>query len=111
MLSGALSHMAGRNDEAVGLFGRALAINEQPDFHFNIGLAKWALARRAEAVTHWTRAIALSPNFAQAHMNLGNALREDGRPDEAVRHLRIALQLQPSPFAYNNLGLALAAQG
>ena len=45
--------MAGRNEEAVGLFGRALAINEQPDFHYNIGLAKWALGQRAEAIAHW----------------------------------------------------------
>ena len=47
MLSGALAHMAGRNEDAVGLFGRALAINEQPDFHYNIGLAKWALGQRS----------------------------------------------------------------
>src|SRR3977135_1222830 len=110
-LSGALAHMAGRNDEAVELFGRALAINEQPDFHYNIGLAKWALGRRAEAVTHWTRAVALNPDFAQAHMNLGNALREDGRTADAVTHLRRALQLQPSPFAPTTLGLALAILG
>jgi len=111
MLSGALAHMAGRNEEAVGLFGRALAINEQPDFHYNIGLAKWALGQRAEATAHWERALALNPDFPQAHMNLGNALREDGRTADAVMHLRRALQLQPSPFAHNNLGLALAVLG
>ena len=111
VLSGALAHMAGRNEEAVGLFGRALAINEQPDFHYNIGLAKWALGQRSEAAAHWERALALNPDFAQAHMNLGNALREDGRTADAVTHLRRALQLQPSPFAHNNLGLALAVLG
>ena len=111
VLSGALAHMGGRNQEAVGLFGRALAINEQPDFHYNIGLAKWALGQRPEAMAHWERAIALNPDFAQAHMNLGNALREDGRIADAVTHLRRALQLQPSPFAHNNLGLALAVLG
>ncbi len=110
-LSGALAHMAGRNEEAADLFGRALAISEQPDLHYNIGLAKWALGRRVEAASHWSRAIALNPNFAQAHMNLGNALREEGRVTEAVTHLRRALQLQPSPFAHNNLGVALAALG
>src|SRR3954469_17498279 len=110
-LSGALAHGAGRNEEAVALFGRALAINEQPDLHYNLGLAKWALGRRSEAVTHWARAVALNPDFVQAQMNLGNALREEGRLREAVEHLRRALQLQPSPFAHNNLGLALAALG
>lgn len=110
VMSGALAHMAGRNTDAVALFGRALAINEQPDFHYNIGLAKWALGDRAGATTHWERALALNPNFALAHMNLGNALREDGRIEEALPHLRQALQLQPSPFTHNNLGLALAAR-
>jgi tetratricopeptide (TPR) repeat protein/2-polyprenyl-3-methyl-5-hydroxy-6-metoxy-1,4-benzoquinol methylase len=110
-LSGALAHMAGRSEDAVNLFGRALAINEQPDFHYNIGLAKWALGKRTEAMAHWESALALNPDFAQAHMNLGNALREEGRVADAVTHLRRALQLQPSPFAHNNLGLALAALG
>ncbi len=110
-LAGALAHMGGRNEEAADLFGRALAISEQPDFHYNTALAKWALGRRAEAIAHWERALALNPDFAQAHMNLGNALREDGRAGEAVMHLRRALQLQPSPFAHNNLGLALAGIG
>ena len=111
VLSGALAHMGGRNQDAVSLFGRALAIKEQPDFHYNIGLAKWALGQRTEAIAHWERALALNPDFAQAHMNLGNALREDGRTTESVMHLRRALQLQPSPFAHNNLGLALAVLG
>jgi tetratricopeptide (TPR) repeat protein len=111
ILSGAIAHTNGRNDDAVALFGRALAINEQPDLHYNIGLAKWSLGQKAEAATHWSRAIVLNPNFPAAHMNLGNALREAGRLDEAVTHLRQALQLQPSPFAHNNLGLALAARG
>jgi len=111
VLSGALAHMAGRNGKAVDLFGRALAISEEPNLHYNIGLAKWALGERGEAATHWRRAIALHPNFAQAHMNLGNVLREEGHIDEALPHLRQALNLQPSPFAYNNLGLALAGRG
>src|ERR1043166_159949 len=111
VLSGALAHMAGRNDDAVALFSRALAINEQPDGHYNIGLAKWALGQRTDAMTHWERALALNPDFAQAHMNLGNALREDGRTADAVTHLRRALQLQPTPFGHNNLGLALAILG
>ena len=111
VLCGALAHMAGRNGKAVDLFGRALALGEDPNLYYNIGLAKWALGERAEATAYWKRAIDLHPNFAQAHMNLGNALREDGRIEEALPHLRQALQLAPSPFAHNNLGLALAGRG
>src|SRR5690348_14518573 len=111
VLCGALALMAGRNSKATDLLGRALAIGEDPNLHYNIGLAKWALGQRADATEHWRRAIALHPNFAQAHMNLGNALREEGRIEEALPHLRQALYLQPSPFGHNNLGLALAGRG
>lgn len=111
VLSGALAHMGGRNADAADLFGRALAISEQPDLHYNAGVAKWALGERAGATAHWRRALALNPNFAPAHLNLGSALREAGEIDAALPHLRQALQLQPSPFAHNHLGLALSARG
>src|SRR2546430_7280437 len=63
-LRGALAHATGRNEEAVALIRRAIALNEQvPDFHYNIGLALWALDRRAEASHHWSCAVALNPNF------------------------------------------------
>lgn len=114
-LRGALAHAAGRNEDAVELISRAIALDGNvPDFHYNIGLALWALSRRPEAIRHWVRAIALNPNFAQARLNLGNALREQGRYDDSIAQLRAALQLQPqsqSPLAHNSLGLSLAKAG
>ncbi len=112
-LRGALAHAAGRNEDAVKLIGRAIALDAQiPDFHYNIGLALWALNRRQEAADHWARAVALNPVFAEARLNLGNALREQGRVDEAVAQHRAAVQLQPqSPHAHNSLGLSLAMAG
>jgi Flp pilus assembly protein TadD/2-polyprenyl-3-methyl-5-hydroxy-6-metoxy-1,4-benzoquinol methylase len=112
-LRGALAHATGRNEEAVKLIGRAIALNEQvPDFHYNVGLALWALDRHAEASVHWARAVALKPNFAEARLNLGNALREERRFDEAIAQHSAALQLQPqSAMAHNSLGLSLAKAG
>ena len=112
-LRGALAHSAGRNEDAVELIGRAIALDGNvPDFHYNIGLALWALERRAEAIRHWARAIALNPNFAPARLNLGNALREERRFDDSIAQLRAALQLQPqSPLVHNSLGLSLAKAG
>ncbi|HXG89638.1 MAG TPA: tetratricopeptide repeat protein [Vicinamibacterales bacterium] len=44
--------------------------------------------------------------------NLGTALQDDGRPEEAVAHYRRALVLNPDyPPALNNLGTALRAAG
>jgi 2-polyprenyl-3-methyl-5-hydroxy-6-metoxy-1,4-benzoquinol methylase/Flp pilus assembly protein TadD len=112
-LSGALAHATGRNEEAVALIGRAIALNaEVPDFHYNLGLALWALDRREDASRHWTRAVRLNPNFAQARLNLGNALREERRFLEAIAQHSALVQLQPqSAAAHNSLGLSLAKAG
>jgi Flp pilus assembly protein TadD/2-polyprenyl-3-methyl-5-hydroxy-6-metoxy-1,4-benzoquinol methylase len=112
-LRGALAHAAGRNEDAIKLIGRAIALDGQvPDFHYNIGLALWALDRREEASGHWARAVALNPNFAEARLNLGNALREERRFGEAIAQHSAAVQLQPqSAPAHNSLGLSLAKAG
>ena len=111
-LRGALAHAGGRHQDAVDLIERALAREEQPDFHYNIGLALSALGRRREAADHWARAVALNPDHAAARLNLGNALREDGRVDEAIAQHRAAAQLWPQAApAHNGLGLSLARAG
>ncbi len=55
------------------------------------------------------RAIALAPELAEAHNDLGQALLEEGRVDEALAALREALRLRPEFVqAHNNLGIAPA---
>ena len=57
------------------------------------------------------RALRQNPDFAEAHNNLGNALLETGRLDEAVRHYQEALRLKPGyAVALNNLAGALKAR-
>jgi predicted O-linked N-acetylglucosamine transferase (SPINDLY family) len=65
-----------------------------------------------EAISAYRQAVALRPGYAEAHNNLGNALRDQGRLDEAVVAYRQAIALRPNlPEAYNNLGNALNDQG
>ena len=65
-----------------------------------------------EAVACHRRALEVRPDHAEAHDNLGNALKEQGKLDEAVACYRRALELKPDfAEAHNNLGNALKEQG
>lgn len=69
-------------------------------------------ARLSEAIGHLERAIALRPDYAEAHNNLGLALTQLGRPRDAIPHLETSLRLKPNSFqTHNNLGIALASSG
>ena len=46
-----------------------------------------------EAVAQYQQALALKPDFAEAHNNLGTALQDQGKVDEAVAQYRRALGL------------------
>jgi tetratricopeptide (TPR) repeat protein len=69
-------------------------------------------ASRPEAI-HWLeRSLALRPDYAEAHNNLGLALTQAGRPGEAMPHLAAAARLKPGMAEpHNNLGIALARSG
>lgn len=90
-----------------------------------------------EAIQSYQEAIAREPNFPEAYNNLGNALREAGRADEAIacytmciqlqfarpQNAQLARTMQANPqmaamqqsqrlgVAYNNLGGILKMQG
>ena len=52
--------------------------------------------------------VALNPQARDAHLNLGNALIEAGRNEDALAASRIAVEQRPeSAAAHSNLGLAL----
>ena len=70
------------------------------------------MRRIPEAVACYRRALELKPDYAEAHNNLGNALKDQGKLDEAVACYRRALELKPDyAEAHNNLGNALKDQG
>ena len=60
----------------------------------------------------YRRALELKPDYAEAHSNLGIALKDQGKLDEAIACYRRALELKPD-FAevHSNLGIALKDQG
>jgi tetratricopeptide (TPR) repeat protein len=112
-LSGVVAHQTGRNDLAVALIARAIAIDDRVStFHGNIGEAYRALGRYDDAVAALRRAIALEPEFVGAHLNLGNAFKQQGKIGDAIAQYNRVLMLRPDfPDAHVNLGVALMDQG
>jgi eukaryotic-like serine/threonine-protein kinase len=65
-----------------------------------------------EAVRFLTAAVALRPESAGAHLNLGNVLREKGHGNEAIACFSKAIALDPKyAVAHSNLGVALEDKG
>ncbi|HZF05506.1 MAG TPA: tetratricopeptide repeat protein [Patescibacteria group bacterium] len=76
---------------------RALAVN--PDHWralYNYGVTSANLKRWPDALSAYRKALAISPNDARLHANVGWTLIELGQQVEADRELQIALRLDPS---------------
>ena len=64
------------------------------------------------AILKWKEALALSPDDAKAHSNLGVVLATVGRMDEAIAQYKKAVEFEPDyPNSYTNLGVAMARMG
>jgi tetratricopeptide (TPR) repeat protein len=65
-----------------------------------------------DSVRLWGHALDAGQSSYIAHMDYGQAVRAEGRVDEAIAHYRMALQLDPrAGNAWYNLANALKAQG
>jgi protein O-mannosyl-transferase len=65
-----------------------------------------------DALSLWSDTALKRPQNYRAHTNLGRALQDNGRVDEAITHYEQALRINPSYYiAHNNLGNALSDQG
>jgi tetratricopeptide (TPR) repeat protein len=68
--------------------------------------------RLAEAAEAYRKILALRPESAEAHNNLGNVLVAQSKFDDAAAHYERAVAINPSLFqAYNNLGNVFRQQG
>ena len=80
--------------------------------HDDVALLYLELGKSDGAIAHFKTSLALKPQSAVAHYNLGTALTIARRLDEAAREYREALRIDPSyANAHNNLGNVLLAEG
>jgi tetratricopeptide (TPR) repeat protein len=101
---------AKRYGEAAESFSRALQL-EPVSLAGRVGLAHALhhLGRDDEALRQAAAAEAEHPAAAEAHLELGSLLAATNRLEEAVAHLRQAIQLAPDhPLAYQRLANYLA---
>jgi len=88
------------------------AEQDNPDNWAMAGVIMGQLGQMTEAVSCFQRAVALRPDFAEAHYNLGKACRELGHLELAVSSYEAALRLRPEwPDALFNLGNTLNSLG
>jgi tetratricopeptide (TPR) repeat protein len=106
-------HRAGRLDRAEALYRKFLGKSPgNPDALHLLGVVAATRGDPEQAIQLISKAIAVAPNFAQGHSNLGNALRAAGRLADACDSYRRAIALRPDfADAHSNLGLVLCDQG
>ncbi len=97
---GAILSLAGRYDEAIAAYQRAIALDPKVAApHNGLGNVYAQLGRYDEAIAAYQRAIALDPKFAAPHNNLANVFAKLGRFDEARREYQERIRLAPeNPF-------------
>ncbi|HET6246366.1 MAG TPA: tetratricopeptide repeat protein [Tepidisphaeraceae bacterium] len=90
----------------------AIDVKPSAGYFGNLGLVLASTGKMGPAIAAYRRAVALRPEFAEAHNNLANALRQTGRLSEAIQAYRRAIAARPDFYeAHNNLGLSLSADG
>ncbi len=104
---------AGRYEEAIAAWKKALELNPESDkAQNNLGLLLMGAGKAEEAVPHFEKTLAINPEYPAAHSNLGVALAGTGKFDEAAAEFDKALVMDPnSAEAHNNLGQILARKG
>jgi Tfp pilus assembly protein PilF len=92
---GANLYKAGRVDQAIESFQKALEINpNDAEVNANIGVALATKSDFARAAMHYKMALKTMKTPA-VHNNLGYALVNMGKLDEAIEQFKLALQIKP----------------
>lgn len=93
---GQLSAAEGDSAAAAEHFQRALDLNpDQPEANLNYGQMQLAAGKLAEAEQHLLAVLRTKPHAAAAHRDLAIVCSRLNRRDDALRHVKMAVQLDP----------------
>jgi tetratricopeptide (TPR) repeat protein len=110
---GLVLYSADRPHEAISHYKQALGLDPQAALDPRmLGSTLPAKSRPDEPIDLFAESVRTDPKWsAGALNNIGHALREGGRVDEAIDYLKLAIRIDPTcAMAYNNLGLAVQMQ-
>ena len=92
-------HQAGQAEAAMDRYRQALALERRPEALVAIGALHLLEGRAGPAESHFSQALELDPENAEAHVNLAVIDVQEGRYAEAVERLRQVLARGSSPQA------------
>jgi protein O-mannosyl-transferase len=104
---------AGCWKNAMSLWRQALeSTTRNVHANVNFGFALMDRGEVSKAIVHYSEALRIDPNFAEAHNALGVALLRQDQVIDAGRHFAQALRIKPAFWeATGNMGTVLARQG
>lgn len=93
---GAMYHLSGQPDQAIGYYRRALELNPEEQLaHNNLGLIYLEQGDYEAAEAELKSELALNPNYDKALFNLGDLYYRQDRRSEAERMFKEALRVNP----------------
>lgn len=103
---------AGRHDQAIAAFDRAIKIKADPDSYFKKGNSLASMGKMAEAIACYDEALRLAPDYGEVYNNKGNAYASMGKFSEALAAFDMAVKSKPdAPNFRCNRGMAKNSAG
>ena len=109
---GLTDSMAGRMDDAIREYETAVGIKDDSAMRTNLANAYEQVGNFDKAVENYNHALAMNPDNASAHCNLGYALMRQGKVDEAIPEFMKTIEIDPHmPQGRTDLIQALKFKG
>jgi len=124
---GVVLERLGRQNEAIEAFGKASGFKDAGEMYrvysdqtvankakelYNSGCAAMEANDIDKAIECFKGSLAINPNMAELHVNLGSCYKKKGDLQNQIYHLEEASRLKPYiPDIYYNLGLAYSDSG